>query len=326
MTNQPESQVLVTDYFPDPALEASIFETHGFKVVHEKSVAIDFECVVGLLVWHRIVDADYLAKFPNVKAVVRYGVGVDNLDRVYMSKNDMKVANTTDYGVDEVADHSIALALYGLRGLGHSRAVVQELSDDSWQHNVPPGVRRFSGLTFGVLGLGRIGASVALKAKALGFRVQFYDPYVSQGTEKSLAISRASSLSDFAASSDIVSVHVNLNTETAGIISSQFLGLMKDDSILVNTSRGKVIDDFLTIMKNLEYGKLLFVGLDVLPVEPFNRFSPDFDRAMALIQSGKLLVTPHVGFYSYESITEMRRTASNTLLDLLSGKDSPYEL
>ena len=127
-------------------------------------------------------------------------------------------------------------------------------------------------------------------------------------------------------SSDTVSVHVDLNHSTLGIISRELIQQMPNGSILVNTSRGKVVSELAVLLDHLEAGKLSFVGLDVLPDEPFSQNSPDFERANSLVQSGKLLITPHVGFYSERSIVEMREIAATTMLKLLSGQESPYEL
>lgn len=324
--NLRKPQILVTDYVLEPALERDILESHGYKVVTEQCAEFDAAEVIGLLVWHALVTPNYLERFPRLVAVVRYGVGVDNLALPHLGKAGIRVANTTDYGIDEVADHTIALALYGLRGLGHSRATIENLGDNSWQENVPSEVRRFSQTSFGVLGLGRIGTAVALKARALGLRVQFFDPYVSRGADKVLGVSRIESLEEFAGTSDVVSVHVNLTAETAGIVSPAFVESMPRGAGLINTSRGKTISDFSKLLGSLESHHLQFAALDVLPDEPLNRQSLAFEAAMNLVRQGRLLLTPHVGFYSKQSFAEMRVTASHTLLQLILGRKSPYEL
>lgn len=268
-----------------------------------------------LLVWHTKVDASLLDKFPNVHSVVRYGVGYDKVDLAECQNRSIKVFNNPDYGVDEVSDTAVAMLMALSRGVcrydGLSRDMLNsDISIRTWQENVDRNTKRLSESNLGIIGFGRIGAAVARKLSITVKNVGFYDPFVNSGFEKTTRTQRFDDLGSLLANSDLVSVHVPLTQDTQGMIDASFLSRMRDGSVLVNTARGKLIQNLQDIHEGLVSGKLSGVGLDVLPEEPPLVDDNDiFFRnwlEQAELYRGRVLVNPHTAFYSPSSITEMR--------------------
>ena len=240
----------ITDYIENPTIEHEIL---GDKLSDTQNDNIEV-----LLVWHKEIDSKYLSSFPNLKGVVRYGVGYDNVDLDAIKSRGLIFCNTPDYGTDEVSDTAIAFILNIARGISRYDFQCRYYDDGSWQENTIPTIRRTSELNLGIIGAGRIGGSVCLKAKAIGFNVSFYDPYLDSGYEKMIGVHRNESMKNLLMSSDIVSLHVPLSKRTKSMVNSQFIKTMKSGSSLVNTARGELIESFDIIYDSLYY-KLLYL-------------------------------------------------------------------
>lgn len=185
----------------------------------------------------------------------------------------------TDYGTAEIADHAIALALSMRRGLLLHHDLQRGPKPAPWAHIEHPLVARIQGATFGLLGMGRIGTAAALRAKAFGWNVVMYDPYLPNGSEKALGIERTKDIKDLFRRSTMLSVHCPSTTQTRGMVNWDLLSLMQPGSVLVNTARGDVID-LDGVEKALKEGNLAGAALDVLPEEPI----PE-DRVHPLIKA-----------------------------------------
>lgn len=305
-------KVYITDYIANPDLER--------KVLGDLLVSTPQEDVAVLLVWHQKIDAAYMNRFPRLKGVVRYGVGFDSIDLECASSRGVVVCNTPDYGTDEVSDTALAMILSQTRGLYLYDLISRNLPDN-WQENTLKMIKRTSEITLGILGAGRIGGSVLLKARALGFRTVFFDPYKPSGHEKMLGSKRTATMDELLVCSDIISIHVPLSGETRGIINSSFVGKMKKGASLVNTARGGLFYDIDTLYEPLKSGHLHQVFLDVLPEEP--------PRQGRLINAwlkreswldGRLLINPHTAYYSNDAYREMRSKASANALRILNGE------
>ena len=181
-------------------------------------------------------------------------------------------------------------------------------------------------MTLGVVGAGRIGGSVILKAKALGFKVFFYDPFIGRGHEKTLGVDRYDDLDDFLKDADIVSINASLTDSSYEMVDKRFIKKMKDKSYFINTARGKIIKDLDIFIKPIKDGKILGVGLDVLPVEPpldsgiINSWKNN-ERWLG----NKLLINPHSGYYSQQAWQEMRIKAAENALRVLKNKE-PFNI
>jgi D-3-phosphoglycerate dehydrogenase len=312
------SKVFITDYIEDPDIERDVL---GDALVSEPT-----EDVEVLLVWHETIDDAYVERMPRLRGVVRYGVGYDSLDLECLERRGIVACNTPDYGTEEVADTAVAMILNLTRGIARYDSRARGFRDGSWQENTLPGIRRTSETTLGVVGAGRIGGSVILRANALRFDTVFYDPHQPRGHEKMLGARRAESLDELLAASDVVSVHIPLNDETRGLVDERFVGAMRPGASFVNTARGAIVSALEVFHEPLESGRLRGVALDVLPTEPpleTPLLTAWRDREEWL--DGRLLINPHAAFYSGTAYREMREKAAANALRILSGEE-PYNV
>ncbi len=262
-----------------------------------------------LILWHNIpITADVIGRLRGCRALIRNGVGFDSVDIAAAAARGIPVCNVPDYGTEEVADHSIALALALVRQLFPLDAEAKRLG---WKIEVAPKMRRLRTLQFGLVGLGRIGTATALRAKALGFRTAFYDPYVPTGTHKAIAIERLTTLDELLRSSDILSVHCPLSAETRGLIGAREISLLKPGSFLVNTARGDIVQK-APVFAALRSGHLAGAGLDVVENEPL--------RTAEEAATPNLIVTCHAAFCSPEGMIEMRSTSAKIARAAVSGE------
>jgi len=275
----------------------------------------------GVVSWHEMrIDAEFIAKMPRCRVIVRAGVGFDHIDLEAAGRVGIPVCNTPDYGTSEVADHTIALMLALTRGIVcfHERLVAHPVA--GFDSAAAPLVRRLRGRTFGVVGFGRIGTATALRAKAFGFRVVGFDPYISAGTEIAIGIERMATLESLLEVADVVSLHCPLTAETSQMIGAEAFRRMKSTAILINTARGQIVD-IPALIAAIREGVIGGAGIDVLPTEPPN---PNDEVAVAyrdLRAAGiadRLILTPHAAWASPESRADARRLAVETAVLYLS--------
>lgn len=302
-----------------PDIEAAVYGSE-FRIHH--SLSRDLSLIpdavwreaAALVCYHEVtVTADLLDRMPACRVVVRAGVGFDNIDLAAAGARGIAVCNTPDYGTMDVADHAIALTLAFLRGIPMFDRAIFADPVAGWRFDAVPTIRRLSTQVFGVVGLGRIGTATALRAKALGMRVVFYDPYRPTGTELSLGLERAGSLEALLGMADVVSLHTPLTDETRHMISTAAVAAMKPGAILVNTARGGVVD-LAALAPALLDGRLGGAALDVLEVEPLPPTHPLMQawRAPGSPIRNRLVVTPHAAFYSPSSLIDLRRKSAET--------------
>lgn len=260
----------------------------------------------AIILWHHIhLTAVSIEKLTKTRIIVRNGVGFDNVDVKAARRAGIAVANVPDYGTEEVADHAIALSLALVRQI---KPLMQEVATGVWEWKTGASTRRLSSQVFGVIGCGRIGTAAAIRAKALGFQVRIYDPYLPTGYEKGIGVERTWDLHTLLAEADIVSLHTPLNGETRHLLGAEELSKMKRSAYLVNTSRGATVSHE-ALVEALADGQIAGAGLDVLEDEPAG--------AVELSRFSNCIVTPHSAFYSQESLQEMRRKSARTVRDAL---------
>ena len=305
--------VSVTDHIKDFEIEKNILGDYFNSNLSTKTTII--------LVWHKEINEAFLKKYPSVRAVVRYGVGYDNIDLEFCKKNKIIVANTPDYGVDEVSDTAIAMILYLTRKIGTLENLALEDSNYWIGKNLNLKMKRLNTLSLGIIGLGRIGGSIAKKFSQFTKNIGFYDPYLPNGYEKIFGIDRYNDLSKLLQISDIVSVNTPLNKDTRGLINENFLNQMKKGSYLINLSRGPIVQDKNIILKKLLNYELEGYGTDVWikepPIENDQLYSKWKEKEKNLI--GRIIVNPHTSYFSEESIYESRSKACKTCLDIING-------
>jgi len=259
----------------------------------------------GLLNQYALLTRRVLENLPNCKVVSRYGVGVDSVDLKAATDLGIIVANVPDYCMDEVADQTVSMLL----GLIRKTAFFdQKVKSGQWDFRLGIPIYRTKGKTMGLVGCGKIGLEVAKRISAFGVRVITFDPYLEkapQGVE----------LKDFDTvlkESDFISVHCPLNDSTKHLIGERAFKKMGKKPFLLNTSRGPIVDE-KALIQALNEGLISGAGLDVLEKEPPDLLNP-------LLKMENVILTPHVSFYSVESISELKRRTAKNVADVLTGK------
>ncbi|MFE0758152.1 C-terminal binding protein [Inquilinus sp. NPDC058860] len=277
----------------------------------------------ALLTWHELkVGQSVIDKMPRCRIIVRAGVGFDHIDLAAAGAAGIPVANTPDYGTSEVADHAVGLMLALLRGIPAYDRALQADPAGHYTLEAARLTRRIRGTRLGIVGLGRIGTAMAMRARAFGLEILAYDPYIPRGQEIALGITRVEILSDLLAASDIVSIHAPLTPETHRLFGDAAFSVMRPHAVLINTARGAIVD-LDALHGALQAGRLAGAALDVLPEEPppeplpallaAYREQPEWLR-------GRLILTPHAAWSSPESQADARRlSAETTVAYLRSG-------
>ena len=314
---KPAVVILCPKEFRFTDLEASIERPFLADVADLNTVWLDFNAPFpdevlaadALILWHGpLITAGVIARLKHCRVIVRNGVGFDSVDIEAAAAAGIPVCNVPDYGTEEVADHALALTLALYRQLFPLDAEAKQLG---WKIKVAPKMRRLRTQTFGIVGLGRIGTAAALRAKAFGFRVVFYDPHVPAGTHKAVGVERANSLAELFKQSDTVSVHCPLSAKTRGMIGAGEIALMKPGSFLVNTARGDIVQK-AAVFAALRSGHLAGAGLDVVENEPL--------RTAGEAATPNLICTCHAAFCSPEGMDEMRSTSARIARAAVSGE------
>lgn len=307
MPDRPSVVILCPKEFKFTDHEATVEWPFLGDVADVKTVWMDFNASFppeaadadALILWHGpVLTAEVIGRMKRCRAIIRNGVGFDTVDIAAAARAGIPVCNVPDYGTEEVADHAIALTLALYRQLFPLDAEAKQLG---WKIHVAPKMRRLNTQTFGIVGLGRIGTATALRAKALGFRVVFYDPYVPSGTHKAVGIERVNTLDELLRRADTLSIHCPSTAETRGMIGAKELALLRPGAFLVNTARGDIVQK-APVFAALRSGHLAGAGLDVVEAEPL--------RTREEAETPNLIVTCHAAFCSPEGMVEMRSTSA----------------
>ena len=310
--------VVVTDYiFPDlepskkvlSRIDAEIRVAKSRDTADVLDIATDAD---GIITCYSDINADVIGQLKNCKIITRTGTGFDNIDVAAATEAGIVVANVRAYCDDEVSDHAMALLLALVRKIPFLNTAVH---GGRWDEAMAKPIERPRGKTLGLAGFGTISRQVAAKAQAFGINVQAFDPYVPDDVYKSLGV-KSVSLEDLTTTSDYISLHAPLNAETHHMFNAEAFDRMKSGSYLVNTARGELID-VEALADALDEGKLAGAGLDVLPSEP-----PD--PGLRLIGRDNVLLTPHVGFYSENSIHDLQAGAAEQVALVLEGKPPQF--
>jgi D-3-phosphoglycerate dehydrogenase len=254
------------------------------------------------------VDAQQIAKMPECRVIVRYGVGLDNVAVDEATRRAIFVANVPDYSITEVSDHAVALILAaGRRILVADRAA----RSSGWGVQVMKGTARLSMQTVGVVGFGRIGQAVARKLQPFFQRTVAFDPVVPDEVMIEKGVEPVD-LPTLLRVSDYVSLHCPLIPETRYLVNAQAIEKMKPTAWLVNTSRGELVDE-AALIEALSTHRLGGAALDVFSEEPLPADSP-------LYRLDNVIMTPHVAYYSESALADLQRIAAEQARSVLLGK------
>jgi D-3-phosphoglycerate dehydrogenase len=294
---------------PDLPLERDLLAAAGVGFTARKC-ASDEEVVElargadGILCLRYTLGATVLDRLAGVRVIVRYGIGVDNIDLAAATGNGIAVCNVPDYCIDEVATHAMTMLL------ALNRKIVQQ--NAALRGGPAVRLRSMGGLrgeTLGLIGYGRLARAVAERARAFGLRIVAFDHFLAGPVDGAELLP----LEDVLRQSDYVSVHVPLTDETSGLIGADQLDLMKPTSYLVSTARGDVVDE-VALHAALTTGGIAGAGLDVWSEEPVRPDHP-------LLALDNVIGTSHTAFYSDVSVDALREGAVRTALGVLDGTD-----
>jgi D-3-phosphoglycerate dehydrogenase len=299
-------------FFHDKAREAGaeLIAFKGFDDQEFKGVIVSAD---ALVVIDRPIRKDHLAVMRRCRIILALEVGYDFIDVEEATKRGIIVSNVPAYGKEQVANHALTLLLACHRKI---KQLMAETAAGGWDYNVCKPVPDLSSLTLGVVGLGKIGRCLAPRAQALGLRVLAYDPYLDDDIFDLLKVRRCYDLEEILGQVDFISLHVPLTPETFHMIGERELDLLKPGTILINTCRGKVVEE-RALHRALQSGQLAGAGLDVLESEP-----PAADNP--LLNCSKTIVTPHTAWYSDQSTERLKEQGMEEVVRVLTGARPRY--
>jgi len=312
----PAFKVVITDHvFPSLEIEHTLLRAIGAEVVIMQATSA--EDLLGaaadadaLLVCYAPVTHRVIERLNRCRIIARYGIGVDNVDVSAATARGIVVTNVPDYCIDEVSDHALALILACARKVPF---LDRRVRAGAWDARDAAPMHRLRGRVLGLVGFGQIPRRLAEKARALGLELLGFDPYV--GAEEMARYHTVKApLEELLARADFVSVHAPLMTETRGMIGEAALRAMKPTAYLINTARGPIVSEE-ALIRALRERWIAGAALDVLETEP-----PARESALRALET--IILTPHVAFYSEESVQELQRKAAENVVRILSG-DAP---
>jgi len=311
--------VAVTDHvFPDLEVERKLLAEAGHELRFGGNVtgADDLRAALSgadaVLNCYVPIPSDLTLELERCRIIARYGIGLDTIDVEAATGAGIVVTNVPDYCIDEVSDHALALILALARGIVR---LDRRVRMGAWSPMDAAPLRRIRGRTLGLVGFGRIARTLATKAAGIGYRVVASDPFLPDD-DIAAAGAEPVTFDRLLAGADVVSLHAPLTPETRHLIGAPQLAAMSDDAVLVNTSRGGLVD-LDAVRAALAGGTLGGAALDVLETEPPASDDP-------LLSMPGVIVTPHAAFYSEESMTELRRKAVQQVIDALAGRVPTY--
>ena len=304
MSDKPLRVVVLDDGYDNYDTERRVLADVGASVeLVARGGALDG--ADALLVRESPVTAAMMDRMPGCRAIVRYGIGVDNIDRDAARARKIYVANVPDYGTEEVSDQALALVM------AVARRVVsrdREVREGAWNIGPAQKVYRLAGKTLGLIGYGRIAQAFERKMRGVGMaRVMVFDPYATlpAGVE-------AASVDAICREADVVSLHAPLTPQTRHILDARCIGLLKPAAIVVNTSRGLLIDE-AALVKALQEERIFGAGLDVFEQEPLGQ-----GNALRGLQN--VVLSDHCGWYSEESVQDLQRKAAEEVARVFRGE------
>ncbi|MCW3975002.1 MAG: hydroxyacid dehydrogenase [Candidatus Bathyarchaeota archaeon] len=298
-----EDDIKILSSYAEVKLSPSTSE----EVLCREIADVDLLLVVYVKVNSRIIDSA-----PKLKGIVRFGIGIDNIDVQIATSRKILVVNIPDYAIDTVAEHAFALLISLARKITVADRVMRTKKWGNWTSpsKLYLGID-LKGKTLGIVGMGRIGRSLARKAEAFGMNLLAFDPYLEQEQLDDIKV-KLTGLRILLKESDFVSIHVPHTPETRGLIGENQLRIMKKTAYIINTSRGPLIDE-KALMKALKKKWICGAGLDVYEKEP-----PALNNQLLKLEN--VILTPHIAWYTEEASKRLEKLAIQRTVELLQGK------
>lgn len=319
----PDYKVVFTDYYyPDNQKERNILMQLGDVeivdgtliqpggILDEDDIIAHARDADAVIVQFAKMTEKVIEGLQKCRIIARYAIGVDIIDLAAAAKKGIVVANVPDYCIEEVSDTAVAHILNCTRKVSLANDLIHS---KKWKYEKIKPIRRLAGLTIGLIAFGNIARRTAEKLRAFNVRLMAYDPFFSDN--QSYEWVEFVSLETLLAQADIVSIHAPLTSATKHLLNQERFGLMKDGVIVINSSRGELIEE-KALLQALESGKVALAGLDVLECP-----DSDYVQSALLGYREKVFITPHMGWYSEQSIVDLQtKTARNVYEMLANGK------
>jgi D-3-phosphoglycerate dehydrogenase / 2-oxoglutarate reductase len=316
-------KIVFTDYYyPNNDLELDILHKLGEVEIVDCTRLIpggvkDEDGVIAyaadadaIIVQFARISRRVISQLNRCKIVSRYAIGVDNIDTVAAKEKDIVVANVPDYCIEEVSDTAIAHIFNCVRKVTRAN---QLLHRGEWAYEKIKPIHRFSTYTIGLVAFGNIAQRVAEKLRPFGVTLIAFDPYFKE--QEKFPWVQFTSLEELLGRSDAVSIHTPLNAQTHHMINRDKLALLKPGAILINTSRGGVVDE-VALSEAIQSGRVAAAGLDVLEYP-----DEEYSKSVLMKSPDQVFITPHLGWYSEEAINDLQaKTAMNVYEMLKNGK------
>jgi D-3-phosphoglycerate dehydrogenase len=307
-------KVVVTDYnYVTFAEERAVLDKAGHELVllqcrSSEEVIRKAADADALLVQYAQITEPVLAALEQCKVIVRYGIGVDTVDLEAAKKHSTPICNVPDYGINEVADHAASMIISQARQLTSFDSAIRQ---GEWPATPQSALLSFEDMCLAVMGAGKIGRALIARMQAFGFECAAYDPFVSEEALNEIGV-RKLELDEVFATADVISLHLPLNADTHHLVDENRLKSMKETAILVNTSRGGLIDTH-ALAKALDTDEIAFAGIDVFEQEPMEEDHP-------LRTCKNAMLTPHMAYYSDASVKRLKRYAAEEVARALAGE------
>jgi D-3-phosphoglycerate dehydrogenase len=321
-------KIVFTDYYyPDNDAERTILEQlDGAEIVDctkiKEGGVKDEEGVLeygadadALIVQFARISAEVIEGLNKCRIISRYAIGVDNIDVAAAREKGIVLANVPDYCIEEVSDTAIAHMQNCLRKVSLANDLLHR---GEWVYERIRPLHRFATLTVGLIAFGNIARRVAEKLRPYGNRIVAFDPYFED--RQSYGWVEFLPLEDVLGQADILSVHAPLNPETRHLLDSDQFGIMKKGVILVNTSRGGLISEE-ALIRALENGTVALAGLDVLESS-----DTEYGQSALLRFPERVFITPHMGWYSEESVRDLQRKTALNVYEMLTRGEPLYSV
>lgn len=307
------SKVVITDYqYENIDTEKQIFTEAGIEVKdYQYKTADELIPVVkdadAIVTQYSLIDRQIIESLEHCKMIIKYGIGVNNIDVEAATEKNIYVCNVPDYGVEEVSDHVVTMLLNLSKKL---TILTKALKEGEWGYSSVVPLKRIKECTMGLIGFGRIPQLVAKKMSGFGLKINAYDPYVSEETAKEKGVELVS-LDKIFTDSDFISIHCPQTKETEHLVNAEAFKKMKNTAFLINTARGPIVseEDLIEALMNKE---IAGAGLDVFENEPLGINNP-------LLQMENVIATPHSAWYSETAIASLQRKVAEEVVNVLQG-------
>lgn len=306
-----KNNILIVDDLHPAFIEQA--EGFGYTINYQPNMKLDEAYAIinnydGLVIRSKFqVDKKFIDQATNLRFICRAGAGMDNIDEDYALAKGIKLINAPEGNMDAVGEHAIGLLLSLMNNMNTADA---EIRAGSWRREENRGYE-LKGRTVGIIGYGHMGSSFAKKLSGFGVEVIAYDKYKTGFSDR---YAREVSMEEIVKHSEVLSLHIPLTKETDGMVTDEYFYHFKKPIFFINTARGKVVKTS-AVLNAIKQGKIIAAGLDVLEVEKFPSLGEQawFDE---LRQSGRVILSPHVGGWTFESYRKISEVMARKLSEL----------